>query len=163
MRHRIALLRLHALKLTDVQRIVATLPALEGAADFLSVLRHDYHVLVVSDAFMELVGHFSVELGAPELQCHQLHVAPDGFIDDVHLLPRRGKEETVRMLKRAGHRTLAVGDAFNDLAMLRTADLGLLFRPSPQTLQAAHDLPVAHSYDEVLQAIEKARIDGLLV
>lgn len=156
MQLRIALLRQHGLKLEDVQRIIATLPLLDGAADFLSALRRDYRVLIVSDAFVELASHFGHLLGEPELQCHRLWIAPDGFIDGCRFLPRRGKEETVRLLQCAGHRTLAVGDAFNDLEMLRTADFGLLFRPSRQTLDAASDLPVTRSYGEILQAVAKA-------
>lgn len=162
MQRRLALLRQHGLKLVDVQRIVATLPALDGAADFLSALRRDYRVLVVSDAFEELAGHFGGLLGETELQCHRLSIAPDGFIDGCCFLPRRGKEETVRLLQGAGHRTLAVGDAFNDLAMLPTADFGLLFRPSRQTLHAARDLPVTGNYGEILQAVAKARDEGRL-
>jgi phosphoserine/homoserine phosphotransferase len=163
MRQRIALLRQHNLTLKDVQLIVSGLSPLDGAVDFLSTLRRDHHILIVSDAFTELIGHFSAALGKPEMQCHRLHIAPDGFIAHSRFLERRGKEETVHLLKSAGYRTLAVGDAFNDLAMLRAADVGLLFRPSDQTLHAACDLPVADSYDDILHAVAKANIGGLPV
>lgn len=153
MRRRIALLRQHGLKLSDVQRMVAMLPLLDGAADFLAALRRHYQVLIVSDAFAELVAHYAEPLGAPEFQCHRLAVAGDGFIDDCRFLPRQGKEETVRTFQQAGHHTLAVGDAFNDLAMLQVADLGFLYRPSLQTLGAAGSLPVARSYDDILRAV----------
>lgn len=151
--HRIALLRKHGLKLRHVQDIVATLPLLDGAADFLAALRRRYRVLIVSDAFMEFAAHFGSLLGSPELQCHRLSVDPDGFIDSCLFLPRRGKEETVRRLQEEGHRVLAIGDAFNDLAMLRTADRGFLFRPSPQTLDSAPDLCVARHYGEILRQL----------
>ncbi|MGS0743150.1 bifunctional phosphoserine phosphatase/homoserine phosphotransferase ThrH [Glaciimonas sp. GG7] len=158
MRRRIALLRQHGLKLIDVQRIVATLPVLDGAADFVSALSRNYRVLVVSDAFIELAVQFCVPLGAPEFQCHRLSVANDGLIDGCHFLPRRGKEETVRVFQEAGHHILAVGDAFNDLAMLHLADLGFLFRPSQQTVNAAGDLQVVGSYDEILCAVENNHV-----
>jgi phosphoserine/homoserine phosphotransferase len=154
MRRRIALLRQHGLKLNDVQRIVARLPVLDGAADFVSALGRDYRVLVVSDAFTELAAQFCAPLGAPEFQCHRLSVASDGFIDGCHFLPRRGKEETVRVFQEAGHHVLAVGDAFNDLAMLHLADLGFLFRPSQQTINAAGHLRVVGCYDDILRAVE---------
>nr|WP_256452023.1 bifunctional phosphoserine phosphatase/homoserine phosphotransferase ThrH [Methylobacter sp. S3L5C] len=158
MRRRIALLRQHGLKLIDVQRIVATLPVLDGAVDFVLALRRDYRVLVVSDAFTELAAQFCTQLGEPELQCHRLSVASDGFIDGCHFLPRRGKEETARAFQEAGHHILAVGDAFNDLAMLHLADLGFLFRPSQQTINAAGDLRVVGCYDEILRAIEDSQV-----
>ena len=157
MRRRIALLRQHELKLVDVQRMVAALPLLDGAAEFVAALRRDYRVLVVSDAFMELVAQFGAPLGAPELQCHQLSIGSDGYIDGCRFLARNGKEETVRLYQEAGHHILAVGDAFNDLAMLHLADLGFLFRPSQQTADAAGKLRVVAGYGEILRAIEDWR------
>jgi phosphoserine/homoserine phosphotransferase len=156
--HRIALLRQHGLTLRDVQEIVATLPLLDGAAAFLAALRPHYRVLIVSDAFMEFATHFGSLLGSPELQCHRFSVDAHGYIDSCLFLPRRGKEETVRLLREDGHRVLAIGDAFNDLAMLRTADRGFLFRPSRQTLDAAKDLCVVRQYDEILKLL---RQDGI--
>ncbi|MES2074213.1 MAG: bifunctional phosphoserine phosphatase/homoserine phosphotransferase ThrH [Pseudomonadota bacterium] len=156
MLRRIALLRRSGLRLVDVQRIVATLRPLHGAADFLAALRRQHQVLVLSDAFVELAAPFVAALGTVELQCHRLSVDADGFIDGCCFLPRRGKEETVQQLQQEGHRVLAVGDALNDLAMLRQADLGFLFQPSPQTLQAAGDLRVALDYDDILAAVARA-------
>lgn len=153
MRRRIGLLRRHGLKLVDVQRIVAVLPVLDGAAEFLRTLERDHRVLIVSDAFTELAAQFGQALGAPELQCHQLSVCRDGYIDGCRFLSRRGKEETVRLFQEDGHRILAVGDAFNDLAMLHLADDGFLFRPSQQTVSAAGGLRVVTRYDEILYAI----------
>ena len=153
--HRIALLRRHGLKLRDVQDIVATLPVFDGAADFLDALRPHYGVLIVSDAFMEFAAHFGSQLGLPELQCHRLSVDPDGYIDSCLFLPRRGKEDTVQRLQAGGARVLAIGDAFNDLAMLRAADRGFLFRPSRQTLAAAADLRVVRDYGDILKLLRR--------
>jgi phosphoserine/homoserine phosphotransferase len=57
--------------------------------------------------------------------------------------------------------TLAVGDAFNDLSMLRQASQGFLFRPSLQTRLAAQDLVVAASYQEILDALDLRSQTGL--
>lgn len=158
MLHRIALLRQHGLTLRDVQQIVAALPLLDGAADFLAALSVRYRVLIVSDAFVELAAHFAALLGSPELQCHRLAVDADGFIERCLFLPRRGKEETVQRLQQGGHRVLAIGDAFNDLAMLRAADRGFLFRPSRQTLASAADLRAVRHYGDILRQL---RQDGV--
>src|SRR5471030_1312694 len=154
---RIALLHQHHLKLKDVQEIVASLSIFEDAASFLDQLREDFQVLIVSDAFIELAIHFSPSLGLPEIQCHSLSVDDAGYIDRCIFLPRRGKEETIRSLRKTNHCILAVGDAFNDLEMLRSADLGFLFRPSQQTLNSAGDLTVVTSYHEILHAAKNGR------
>jgi len=159
---RIALLHQHHLKLKDVQEIVASLSIFEGAASFLDQLREDFKVLIVSDAFIELAIHFSPSLGLPEIQCHSLSVDDAGYIDRCIFLPRRGKEETIRSLRKTNHCILAVGDAFNDLEMLRSADLGFLFRPSQQTLNSAGDLTVVTSYHEILHAAKNGATNGHL-
>ncbi len=51
------------LKLNDVQRIVARLPVLDGAADFVSASGRNYRVLVVSGAFTELAANSAHRLG----------------------------------------------------------------------------------------------------
>ncbi|WP_297576534.1 bifunctional phosphoserine phosphatase/homoserine phosphotransferase ThrH [uncultured Deefgea sp.] len=153
MQLRISLLKKHGLKLTDIQDIVTNMPLLEGASDFIAQLHKNFRVIIISDAFIELIDHFVQQLGHPEVECHRLICDSDGFIERCHFLARKGKEESVAKFQTSGCQVLAVGDAFNDLAMLRTAEMGLLFQPSEQTQQAAPDLQVVRSYAEVLQLI----------
>ena len=152
MQHRLALLRRNALKLSDIQKIVANLKVFDGATDFLDELGAQHRVIIVSDAFLEMARHFTQQLGNPEIQCHRFNISTAGYINSCCYLPRLGKEETVHQLQSAGHSVLAVGDAFNDLAMLRKAELGFLFKPSRQTQDAARDIQVANNYSEVLSA-----------
>jgi phosphoserine phosphatase len=79
--------------------------------------------------------------------------------EDQHMLgplpsnaSRQGKEDVVRQLKSKGRKVLAVGDAFNDLEMLRAADFGYLFRPSTATRRAAPNLPVVEDYSQIKEA-----------
>jgi hypothetical protein len=46
--------------------------------------------------------------------------------------------------------------------MLRQATQGFLFRPSAETRQAARDLTVANSYDDILSAVIPARASAAL-
>lgn len=151
MRDRISSLRDNRVRLSDLQQMIAKLPALEGAREFIAELKKKYRVIIVSDAFIELAKHFINLIGNPELQCHQLKISHDGYIEDCRFLKRSGKHETVEGLQADGHHVLAVGDAFNDLSMLRAADVGVLFCPSRLTSLAAPDLPIVASYDEVLR------------
>ena len=48
-----------------------------------------------------------------------------------------------------------MGDSYNDTAMIKEADKGLLFRPSEKVVKAFPELPVVTEYSEVIAAIEE--------
>ncbi|MDN0082602.1 bifunctional phosphoserine phosphatase/homoserine phosphotransferase ThrH [Crenobacter sp. SG2305] len=148
---RIRLLREHGIRLTDLQTLVETLEPMAGACAFVERLQQSYRVVLVSDAFLEMVLPLWHKLGEPELQCHHFECDAAGYIVQPHYVRRGGKQEA--LLPFQGCRTLAVGDAFNDLSMLRAASQGFLFRPSAETRAAATGLPVAYDYLDVLQGV----------
>ena len=154
---RIALLRHHGLRLSDVQRIVGDLRPLPGAVAFMAALRlsMNFRIVLVSDAFREMVLPLWRELGEPELRCHRLDCDAAGFISAAHYARQRGKVEVIEELALQGHYTVAVGDAFNDLPMLHSADQGFLFRPSELTLKQAHGLTVVSRYQDILTALHE--------
>jgi phosphoserine/homoserine phosphotransferase len=149
---RIELLRKNSLRLIDVQALIERVDPLPGAYRFLTELRQDFHVVLVSDAFQEMILPLWEKLDQPELRCHWFTCDRGGYISKAHYSRRHGKHEVIEEFSENGHRTLAVGDAFNDLTMLRRASMGFLFFPSPQTLQAAAGIRVARTYSEILAA-----------
>lgn len=151
---RIGTLRHHGLKLADVQALLDDIEPLPGAEAFLARLAQGFRVSLVSDAFEEMVLPLWRRLGQPQLLCHRLVCDDEGFVQAARYTRTRGKHEVIEALSAEGAWTLAVGDAFNDLSMLRMASKGLLFRPSTQTALAAPDIGIAESYDEVLAAVE---------
>jgi len=153
---RIRTLRKNGLRLSDVQALVSTIAPLPGATAFLAALRPRMRVVLVSDAFQEMVLPLWRAFGEPELRCHRFVCDDDGFVSAAQYVRAHGKHEVIDEFAARGCRTLAVGDAFNDLSMLRRASMGFLFRPSPQTLLAAQDLKVALSYADILDHIERA-------
>lgn len=137
---RLGLLKQKNLRLRDVQAILADMTPLPGALGFLTALKSRWRLLLVSDAFEEMVRPLWLKLGCPELQCHRFVCDAAGSIQRAHYTRQLGKHEVINDLVANGCRTMAVGDAFNDLAMLRHADIGFLFRPSLQTLESSQDL-----------------------
>ncbi len=158
MAQRIALLYQHGMNLQTVQKIVAHLSPLAGATEFIAKLQKQYQILIVSDAFHEMVDQYRPAFGMPEFQCHRLHTDANGFIKDCNFLPRAGKQDVLLNLKAQGIQTLAVGDALNDLAMLRAADLGFLYLPAEETLRQAPDLTLAHCYDDILEGGDASKL-----
>jgi phosphoserine/homoserine phosphotransferase len=63
------------------------------------------------------------------------------------------KLTTVNALHSAGFETIAVGDSFNDLAMIRASKAGFLFRSTEAIKRDNPDLPAFEDYDDLLKAI----------
>ena len=95
------------------------------------------------------------KLAWPTIFCNSLVVSDDGFITDYKMRIDNSKLSTIRALFSIGFRTIAAGDSYNDLDMLRYADAGFLFR-STDRIKADHpELPAYETYDELLSAIKK--------
>lgn len=153
MRRRIAALRSHRLKLRDIQAIVAALDPLPDAVEFLERIGDIWHVRILSDCFFELAQTALERLGNPVALCHRLVTDSEGYVVECAFAERRGKEDIVQRLVGDKVEVLAVGDAHNDIAMLRLATHGFLLRPSEHTRLAAPDITVVERLHEVLDAI----------
>lgn len=67
----------------------------------------------------------------------------------------KSKYTTVKALQSIGFETIASGDSYNDLAMIRASKAGFLFK-SPDSIKKDNpDLPAFETYDELLAAIKE--------
>jgi phosphoserine / homoserine phosphotransferase len=158
-RQRIRLLRQHHLRLCDVRNLVSTVQPLPGAVEFIRTIALYWRVVLVSDAFQQMVEPLWVQLESPELRCHAFECDNDGYISIAHYSRQFGKHEVVEHFNAQGEQTLAIGDAFNDLSMLRAANKGFLFRPSLLTRSVANDLAIAQDYESILQALSLSALE----
>ena len=133
--------------------MIATLTPLPGAAEFLAWLRAHYQCIILSDTFYEFAAPLMAQLGYPTLFCNSLEIDADGMIVAYCMRMHHGKRESVRALQGLGFRVLAVGDSYNDTAMLAAAEQGLLFRPPANIIAEFPHFAVLHAYDERRAAI----------
>ena len=154
MRGRLAALAENGLGFADLRAAVASLEPLEGARGFLDWLRGRCQVAVVSDTFYELAGPLVAKLGHPMLLCHHLDIDPDGGVSGYRLRQRHPKRHAVAAFQDLGFGVIAVGDSYNDIAMLGQADAGILFCP-PDSVRRDHPgYPVRHDYAGLRDEIE---------
>lgn len=155
MQYRINLLRQHHLKLSDIQQVIATMHPLEGAKAFLDELRSLTQVVLLSDTFSEFASPLMRQLDWPMLWCNSLKVDEDGMITDYVMRLEDGKRKAIDALRSLNFRTFAAGDSYNDIAMIRKADGGCLFRAPQRILDQQPDLKIVTTYDAFLSVIKE--------
>ena len=153
MKFRIAILKERGLGLREIQATIATIDPLPGAKEFLDALRAETQVLILSDTFEQFAMPLMKKLGYPTLFCNTLEVAPDGEITGYTMRVAQSKLTTVKALQSIGFETIAAGDRFNDLGMIRASRAGFLFRSTDAIKAANPDLPAYEDFDEFLAGI----------
>lgn len=149
MSRRLALLQANSLKLSDICAMVSDLEPLEGAVDFIATMSAAFDVVIVTDSFDPMNAAALTCLGVQKVLTNRFETDRDGYINACHYWHHgKGKTEAFKTLRPAS-KTVAVGDGFNDLEMLNTADCGILYCPSDITQQAAGDLIVKHELGSV--------------
>lgn len=149
MRRRLSILNAKGLKLKDITDVIADLNPLPGARDFMDWLRARTQVIVVSDTYHEFARPLMEKLGWPTLLCHELTIDENGAIADYHLRQTEGKRRVVQAFKALNYQVLAMGDSYNDVAMLAEAHQGILFRPPQNVIDEFPQFQVTDTYDEL--------------
>jgi phosphoserine phosphatase/homoserine phosphotransferase bifunctional protein len=153
MKWRIEILKEHGLGLKEIQDTIATIDPLPGAREFLGKLREQGQAIIVSDTFTQFAMPLMKKLGYPTLFCNTLEVADSGEITGFNMRISDSKLNTVKGLQSIGFNTIASGDSFNDLGMIRASKAGFLFRTTDQIKADNPDIPAFEEYDDLLAAI----------
>ena len=72
---------------------------------------------------------------------------------------QQSKLTTVKALQSIGFETIASGDSYNDLGMIRASKAGFLFCSTDKIKAENPDIPAYETYGELLDAIKKAMKD----
>ena len=156
MRWRLGILKEHGLGLPEIQATIAKIDPLPGAKEFLDELRKETQVIIISDTFTQFAMPLMAKLGYPSLFCNELVVADNGEITDFKMRIENSKLSTVKALQNIGFDTIAAGDSYNDLAMIKASRAGFLFRSTEQIKADNPDIPAFEEFDDFLAAIKGA-------
>ena len=156
MRYRLDLLARHGLGLNEIQKVIDGIEPLEGAKKFLDSLREKVQTVIISDTFAEFAKPLMRKLGWPTIFCNSLETDADGRITGYKMRCDQSKLTTVKALQSCGFETIAAGDSFNDLGMIRASKAGFLFRAPASIREANADLQAFETYDDFFDGICKA-------
>lgn len=153
MTYRLDILKKHGLKLQDIQAVIARMEPLPGAVEYMKWLVERYPAVIISDTFYEFAAPLMRQLNNPTLFCNSLEVASDGTVTGYRQRMLDGKRHAALAFKQLNFRVVAMGDSFNDTAMLSEAGLGIFFRPSEKARAQFPQFPVVGDYAEIQRLI----------
>lgn len=155
MKFRLDILKEHNLGLKEIQDVIATIDPMPGAKEFLDELRSFCQVIIISDTFTQFAQPLMKKLGWPTLFCNELEVAETGEVTGFKMRCDQSKLTTVRALQSAGLETVAAGDSFNDLGMIRASKAGFLFKSTDSIKADNPEIPAFETYEDLMAAIKK--------
>ena len=156
MNYRIAILKERGLGLKEIQKVIEGIDLLPGAKEFLDGLRSRVQTIILSDTFEQFAAPLQKKMGYPSLFCNTLTVGPGGEITGFQMRVPHSKLAAVRAFQSIGFDTIAAGDSFNDLEMIRASKAGFLFRTTEEIRKQNPDVPAFTEYEELSEAILKS-------
>ena len=156
MEQRLAILKENGIGIKEIQEVIATIDPMPGAKEFLDELRTYTQVIILSDTFSQFAQPLMKKLDWPTIFCHELIVADDGEITGFKLREPGSKLDVVGALQSVGFETIAWGDSFNDLGMIRASKAGFLFRTTDAIAAANPDIPAYTEYADLMAAFKEA-------
>lgn len=156
MKWRLGVLKEHGLGLKEIQETIAKIDPLPGAKKFLDELRSFTQVIIISDTFSQFATPLMEKLGWPTIFCNSLEVADNGEITGFKMRCEQSKLTTVKALQSIGYETIASGDSYNDLAMIKASKAGFLFKSTDKIKQDNPELEAFETYEELMAAIKTA-------
>ncbi len=155
MKFRIGILKEHGLGLKEIQDTISKIDPMPGAKEFLGELRSMCQTIILSDTFTQFATPLMKKLGWPTIFCNSLEVSESGEVTGFKMRCEQSKLTTVKALQSIGYETIASGDSFNDLGMIKASKAGFLFRSTEAIKKDYPEFPAFETYDELLGAIKK--------
>jgi phosphoserine/homoserine phosphotransferase len=149
MKRRLEILQQNGLTLHDVQKVISQLKPLPGALEFIKWVQSLAQLIIVSDTFIEFAEPLLKQLGRPTLMCHHLTTDNAGNITNYNLRQNDAKRKVAEALQSLNYKVIGIGDSYNDISMLRKAEVGILYNPPQNVIDEHGDLMVVRSYKDM--------------
>ncbi len=163
MNFRIGVLKKNNIRISDMKNAVAAMKPLPGAVETLAALyKLCPRIMILTDTFEEYAAPMFDQLGNYAALCHSLKIDEDGFIEKHVLRLHDQKRKTVEALHTLNFKCIAIGDSFNDISMLKAAEVGILFRPSENVKKAHPEFPVVEDHKVLFEMIKNVLTKGEL-
>lgn len=146
----------HGVTLEKIQAYISELEVFEGSRDLLDWIRERYQLIILSDTFSEFADHFMKLLGRPSLFCHNISFNPSTGRLEYFLRQENAKAMAVQAMRSLNLRTCAAGDSYNDIHMLKEADVATFFRAPANIKDEFPQYGNLQAYDELKEFISRS-------
>ena len=153
MEHRIDVLKAKGIKAKELFDIAKDILPYKGAVEFLNEVRKYYQVIVLSDTFFNLSKNIFKKLNYPTVFCHTLKISNAGMVTGMNRCIKDHKKLTIKAMNDMNFNTLAIGDSYNDLSMLKEAKKGILFRSTEEIINNNPSYITCETYEDLLKKI----------
>jgi phosphoserine / homoserine phosphotransferase len=155
MKMRIAVLKKHGISLNAMHKIIEKMDPFDGAREFLDWLRTRAQVAILTGSYYDYINPLVEKIGNPFMYANSLVVDKKGMVVDYKLREPDGKVEVVKRFKESGFETVAVGDSYNDVKMLKEAGVGILFKACAALKKQEKEMLRAETFLELKGILEK--------
>ena len=145
---RISLVRSIGLSFSEIQSLVNKMEPFDGAREFIDWVRDNFQLTIVSDSFYELAWPLLRKLGTPAINCHYLEIKDNNLVG-YKLRQLNNKKKVVQSLKDMKFKVFASGDSYNDIQMLKEADLGVFFQAPKHIREEFKDIDGVESHADL--------------
>ena len=149
---RIKIMSKEGIGLSEIQKAASSVKLLPGALEFVSNLRKNFQVVILSDTFHDIAKPLMEKLGFPFLLCHNLKVKNNEIVS-FRLRDSQAKKQAIRAFKNIGYRCFAAGDSHNDIQMFDEADKGFFMNAPDDISSKFPEIESFHNYNELEKAI----------
>ena len=154
MQLRLRALERHDVAMSRIDEVIESLEPLPGAVEFMVWAQRRFQVAILSDTFYEFAMPLMIKLDYPFLLCHRLEIENDRIIG-YRLRQDDPKSAAVRAFQTLNFRVYAVGDSYNDIGMLQSADRGYFFNAPERVTSTCPDIAAVEGYDRLKLALEE--------
>jgi len=155
MKMRIRVLKEHNLRMKEVHEIVSKMEPLPGAREFMDWCKGVAQPCIVTGSYYDYITPLVAKIGHPFMFANSLELNGGGEIVGYKLREPDCKGEQIKRFKEAGFEVIAVGDSFNDVKMLKAADVGILFKACDALKKQEPEMLCAEDYQELRKILEK--------
>ena len=138
-----------------VNETVAKMDPLFGAREFMDWVKTKAQVCILTGSYYDYITPVVAKLGYPFMYANSLEIDSKGNIIDYKLREKDGKVEQIKRFKEAGFEVIAVGDSFNDVKMLKEANVGILFKACDALKKQEEKMLKAENFEELKKILEK--------
>ena len=155
MNSRIKVLKRKNIKAKELFSIAKNIKPFRGAEKFLTEIRKNHQVIILSDTFFNLSQPIFKKLKFPTVFCHHLLIDNKGMVEGMKMCTKNHKKKVINFMNSISNQTIAIGDSYNDLAMLKEAKFGILFKSTREIISKNSNFFSCDSYQTLLKTINK--------